>query len=138
MSEKREKIKKFLLFLLSHHSEEYFSRTIRITNSIRLCTRCTGMVLGFIISLLINFIFIPYMPWNLALLFMILMIIPPVLDWSTQRLKKRESNNKLRFITGFLLGVSFTMIIHLKEIILFVNILIFSVLFLILIINFKR
>ena len=137
MGEKREKIKNFLLFLLSHHDEEQYSRTLKITDSVRLCARCTGMVIGFISLLIVNIFFIPYLSWPIALTLMLLMIIPALVDWLTQKFRKRESNNSLRVITGFLLGASITFMIHMREIFLFVNILIFSMLFVILLIIFK-
>lgn len=137
MGEKKEKIKTILLFLLSHHQEEQYSRTIKITNSVRLCARCTGMVLGFISLLIINFFLIPYFTWFIALPLMLLMIIPALVDWLTQKFRKRESNNVLRILTGFLLGGSITFMIHMREIFLFVNILMFSMLFIILYIIFK-
>ncbi len=137
MGEKRDSIKKFLLFLLSHHSEEYYSRTLKINSSIRLCSRCTGMFIGFITIILLEIFLFPVIPWFFAYPLMVSLVIPAIIDWTTQKYRLRESNNKLRVLTGFLLGAAFPLIIYQKEILLLVDITIFSTLMIIMIIIFK-
>ena len=137
MGERKERIKRFLLFALSHHDEMHYSRTLKITDSVRLCARCTGMVTGFISFFIINIFVIPYIPWPIALTLMVSFVIPAIVDWVTQKYRMRESNNPLRIVTGFLLGASLTFIVFMREIFLFVNILIFSMLFVMLIIIFR-
>ena len=137
MGERRTKIKKFLLFLLSHHSEAYYCRTLKITESVRLCTRCTGMITGFITFILLEFLVFPTIPWFIAFPLMISFVIPAIVDWVTQKYRMRESNNVLRLITGFLLGAAFPLIYYQREILFITNIIIFSTLMIILIIIFK-
>ena len=137
MGERKSKIKKALLFLLSHHSEEYYSRTLKITESVRLCTRCTGMTTGFITFILLEFLVFPDIPWYIAFPLMISFVIPAIIDWVTQKYRIRESNTPLRLITGFLLGAAFPLMYYQREIILIVNIIVFSTLLVIMIIIFK-
>ena len=63
-----------------------------------ICSRCTGIYLGF-------FIFIPLF-WILSvnIFWSLLAIIPTVIDGLTQAYFNRESNNFLRFSTGILAG----------------------------------
>jgi len=137
MGEKRDKLKRFLLFLLSHHSEAFYSRTIKISSSVRLCTRCTGMLTGFVTLLLLEYLILPVIPWFIAFPLMISFVLPAIIDWTTQKYRLRESNNGIRLITGFLLGAAFPLIMYQREILLIVNIIIFSTLMIIMIIIFK-
>lgn len=69
------------------------------------CSRCLGIIISFLISLLlINLNYIP----NYIISFTL--IIPMFLDWLIQFLKIKESNNVRRLITGFIggFGLSFT------------------------------
>lgn len=69
------------------------------------CARCTGAYLGIAIGVLwYLMIAMPY-NWNMVYL-ATLMALPAVIDGGTQYLNFRESNNKLRFVTGLLLGIS--------------------------------
>ena len=70
------------------------------------CSRCLGIFLGFLIGLIISKFFL-FISINWA----ILLTIPLILDGVTQLLHLRESNNKLRFITGIFFGFGFVVII---------------------------
>ncbi|MBD3342377.1 MAG: DUF2085 domain-containing protein [Candidatus Lokiarchaeota archaeon] len=66
-----------------------------------LCSRCTGIVLGYWLY--------PFFIFNLIrlpLLILILLHLPLFLDGITQIFCSRESTNSLRFITGFFAGMS--------------------------------
>nr|WP_294969301.1 DUF2085 domain-containing protein [uncultured Methanosphaera sp.] len=53
-----------------------------------------------------------YVDYNIYLIITaILLVIPMVIDGTTQLLTNRISNNKLRFITGFLGGLDLCIII---------------------------
>lgn len=104
-----EKVKKFLLFLLSHHTEEYAHRTLHVkirTHEIRLCARCSGLTLGFFSGVLAHFYFWQwlYIAEPVAVTLIILLLMPALLDWGTQSVLGRESKNWLRILTGFSLG----------------------------------
>jgi len=66
-----------------------------------ICARCTGILIGGIITIAINFILNP----TLNLIFSVAFIIPMVIDGTTQLFGWRKSNNSLRFLTGFLAGI---------------------------------
>ena len=55
--------------------------------------------------------FIPIHYTQLYLYTAILLIIPCLVDGTTQALKLRESNNKLRLITGLLAGIGIMIIL---------------------------
>ena len=63
-----------------------------------LCARCTGLVIGYLMGILIYFLKI--INWEIA----ILLCIPLVIDGGSQYLKWRMSNQRHRLITGILCG----------------------------------
>lgn len=65
-----------------------------------LCARCTGELAGMILIAITYGFYHP--PTKYAILF----LIPMILDGGIQLLTKYESNNSLRFLTGFLFGYS--------------------------------
>jgi uncharacterized membrane protein len=70
------------------------------------CARCTGILLGYCTLPLFYFGII-----KIPLLFIILFNIPLLIDSITQYYGLRESNNKLRLITGFLTGFALSALI---------------------------
>jgi len=74
------------------------------------CTRCSGFVIGalfstfstYIITLIFNITISP----EIALLFCIILPIPGLIDWGTQRLLLRKSTTESRLLTGFLIGIA--------------------------------
>ena len=74
------------------------------------CARCTG----FYISLIIYFIYVyfNFVNYDVPLLILaVLLLIPSLIDGSTQFFKFQESNNTRRFITGFLGGLGLGIIL---------------------------
>lgn len=73
----------------------------------RVCSRCSGYTLGLMAPLLVYRIMgsgpvLSGTLWYLACFFMAL---PLMFDWLSQSWRLRSSNNSLRFLTGFLLGL---------------------------------
>jgi len=73
----------------------------------RVCSRCSGYTLGLMAPLLVYRILMSEpvfrdVFWYLVCFFMAL---PLTFDWLTQSWRLRSSNNLLRFLTGFLLGL---------------------------------
>lgn len=98
-------------YLLSHHAPERWSRTLALRaggRTWRLCTRCTGEVVGLVAWVAVWAIVTPHGVdlFSLPIQAAILGILPmaAALDWITQSLGRRESNSGLRLLSGALLG----------------------------------
>ena len=75
---------------------------------LQLCARCSGTVLGFIGSkILLNTTFLMNysITFHIGFLVSLLFFLPTIVDWTTQSLGFRQSNNRLRLTTGFLDGI---------------------------------
>ena len=66
-----------------------------------LCSRCMGLFFGGIIGLLLLLI-----PLRIPWFYLVLLLIPMLLDGFSQLFFIRESNNFLRLITGFCFGLA--------------------------------
>ena len=75
------------------------------------CARCTGIYIGAILYLIYSLFFIFYYS-NIVLLAALFIISPLIIDGLTQYLGFRESNNILRFSTGFAAGVGIILLFH--------------------------
>jgi len=85
-------------FVLCHRKPErsFFIRGKQFP----VCARCTGIYLGYA--------FFPLFVFNvihIGFIISVLLVLPTVIDGFTQAYYKRESNNVLRFVTGFMAGV---------------------------------
>ena len=78
------------------------------------CARCTGFYTGLVVFLIYNYFYGIDYSLNLFIASIIL-LIPAAIDGFTQLFELRESNNNLRFITGFIGGIG--LIIFLKIIV---------------------
>ena len=113
MGSKSEKIKNFFLMLLSHHSEEYYNRTFTLSfrgKEIHFCARCSGVILIFFMAVCFELLANLKVDPTLSLVLAIIMVIPVLIDWGTQKLGYRESRNVIRFTTGGLLGVAISLL----------------------------
>jgi len=63
-----------------------------------ICARCTGELAGMVVAAFSCFFF------RLPLFFAILILLPMIADGLIQALTSYESNNRRRFVTGFLFG----------------------------------
>jgi uncharacterized membrane protein len=110
----KEDLKKALLYILSHHTEEHLDRTISLKifgREIRLCARCTGLTLGFVTGLvLLYFSVIPNLGEYLSLILAIVLALPTMVDWWTQSVFGRESKNYIRLPTGYSMGFGITLL----------------------------
>ncbi len=66
-----------------------------------LCSRCTGIFIGIIISLILM-----QFNFNLPFIVSLLLITPLIVDGFLQLLNLKESNNITRFSTGLLFGLA--------------------------------
>ena len=83
-----------------------------------LCARCTGFVLGTIIFCIYSYL-VPIFYTYKLLIFSIIIQLPYILDGTTQYLGYRESNNILRFITGFIGAFGLIIMARIFKIIIF-------------------
>ncbi|MCS7116092.1 MAG: DUF2085 domain-containing protein [Nitrososphaerota archaeon] len=81
---------------------------------LKLCARCTGVVLGFTSLLILSMSFDlgPFLslPLIYQIILCILLALPAILDWITQSWQIRESNNPLRLVTGFFKGLGISLL----------------------------
>jgi len=133
-----ESVKKFLLFLLSHHTEEYAHRTLCLrirTYKVRLCARCSGLTLGFFSGILVHLYFWQwfYIAELVAVVLIVILLMPALLDWGTQSVLERESNNWIRVATGFLLGfgICFAKFISLTVLLILISVFYFLAAFIV-------
>lgn len=73
------------------------------------CARCTGFYVGLAVFLIYNYFFTVTYTLNLLIIAAIL-LIPVSVDGFTQLFGWRESNNTLRFVTGFIGGIGLIII----------------------------
>ena len=68
-----------------------------------ICARCTGELVGMIVSAFSCFFF------RFSLLWVIFIMLPMIADGAVQMFTSYESNNRRRFVTGFLFGFGLVM-----------------------------
>ena len=74
------------------------------------CARCTGFYITLILYFIYTyFFFVDYSVFLIVLA--IILLIPAILDGTTQLFSLRESNNTLRFITGLFGGLGLGILI---------------------------
>lgn len=94
--------------MFSHHPPCQYNRTFSI-GKFRFCTRCTGLIIGIIISLL----FFPEIRMNTILLFLSLLLpMPAVINFTLCEIGRIANNNYCRIFTGVLLGISIGLMIQ--------------------------
>ena len=94
------------LWQLFAHKHWFTLRALGL--ELRLCARCSGYLAGFLSYTVLGSVaglpaFLA-LPFQHQLLICAILTAPTAVDWLTQSLGLRESNNALRFITGASLG----------------------------------
>lgn len=96
---------------LTHHPASDSDHTFYLKfgrTKIYFCSRCSGVVLGGLFSMfvfnLIEVIFKTEISPEVAIILIIILPIPGIIDWGTQRLLFRKSTTATRLLTGFVLG----------------------------------
>lgn len=106
--------KKDLYYLtLTHHPVSASDHTIFLKfgrTKIYFCSRCSGVIIGGLFSLFIFYLIGKMLhvkvSAEIALLFCIILPIPGIIDWGTQRLLLRKATTESRLFTGFILGMA--------------------------------
>lgn len=86
------------------------SRTLRLKGRyFPVCARCTGIYIGALFTLLSHYFAILTVMTDYKYLFFISLILmmPTVVDGTTQLLRWRESNNFIRVVTGLFCGIGY-------------------------------
>jgi uncharacterized membrane protein len=99
--------------ILTHHDLSASDHTFYFQfgrTKVYLCSRCSGIVLGVIISFFITYliqqIFNSRFSPEIAFLIIIFFPLPGLIDWGTQRMMLRKSTTGSRLFTGFIIGVA--------------------------------
>ena len=83
-------------------------------SNLKICARCSGIVLGFTLTTIISSIFQPLMflslPSYLQISVCLLLAIPVIIDWLSNTLKYSQGTNVKRLTTGLLVGVGVSLI----------------------------
>jgi len=134
--------------LLTHHDYSNADHTFMIKfgrTEVYFCSRCSGMIISIVFSsfLVILYENITNTPFSqeIALYSCIILPIPGLIDWCTQKLKYRKSTTNKRLFTGFLLGMSLYLLAYTRDYILIMTIIIiiyFSIFFLVFYIGQKK
>ena len=132
----------------THHPISMSDHTFHLTfgkTSIYFCSRCSGVIIGGIIAFfftqLIEKIYDIEFPPELAVLLCIILPIPGLIDWGTQRMLLRTSTTKSRLLTGFIIGNALHFISLTKDyyyFIIFLLVLYFSILGLLMYFGHKK
>jgi uncharacterized membrane protein len=134
--------------MLTHHPINASDHTFYLKfgkTKIFFCSRCSGVILGGLMGIfvfhLIELIFGYTMSPETAVLLCILLPIPGLSDWGTQRLLMRTSDTKLRLFTGFLIGFALHILNFTEDyyfLMIFIIILYFSILGVLMYLGGKR
>ena len=103
-------VKKLVARVLAHNDNHFI--IVNVGNEdLRLCTRCTGMLLGFSISILPVILLRVYQaPGKLITGIALLLAIPDFLYWALTRIRLVPDINGIRVVNGFLLGICIALI----------------------------
>jgi len=91
--------------ILCHHPAEKLDHCIRFIffkKEIYLCARCLGLYPFAIIWLFISLKFKIKFNYDFEKRFILYLLFPAFLDWALSGLNVIKSNNKLRFLSGFI------------------------------------
>lgn len=134
--------------LLAHHPISEKDHTIYFKfgrTYIYLCSRCSGVILGGIIAYfsthLVKVIYNIIITPELAVFFCIILPIPGMIDWGSQRLMVRRSKTESRVFTGFIVGSALHLMSFARKyyfFIVFLVIFYFSIVGIILFIGYRR
>ncbi|MBY9014687.1 MAG: DUF2085 domain-containing protein [Candidatus Lokiarchaeota archaeon] len=108
--------------LLTHHPISASDHTFYFQfgrTKIYFCSRCSGMVIGIILSVFFTHLFQlivnPQISSELAFIVIILFPMMGLIDWGTQKLLIRTSSTESRLFTGFLIGIALYFISFTRE-----------------------
>ena len=99
--------------ILTHHPISASDHTFYLKfgrTKIYFCSRCSGVIIGGLIALFTTYltykIYDIEFSAEIALILCIILPIPGIIDWGTQRLLLRKSTTESRLFTGFIIGLA--------------------------------
>src|SRR3989344_4602285 len=99
-----------LMHLLCHQKPE---RSYSIAGeALIVCSRCLGIYVGFLASVVFLVVAFGLFTHALNFIFVLLLLVPMGIDGISQLFKIRESNNPLRFFTGYLAGFAVALVFY--------------------------
>ncbi len=105
------KVRHFYYIFLTHHPTSMSDHTFCLKfgrTCFYFCSRCSGVMIGgmlaFFFTHLYERIYNVELNPEFALILCIILPIPGLLDWGTQRLLFRKSTTSTRLLTGFIIG----------------------------------
>ncbi|MFX0003894.1 MAG: DUF2085 domain-containing protein [Promethearchaeota archaeon] len=108
-----KKERQLYYMFLTHHPLSASDHTFYLKfgrTKIYFCTRCSGVILGGLLALFTTYIVYKInqveFSAEIALLLCIILPIPGLIDWGTQRLQLRRSSTESRLFTGFIIGLA--------------------------------
>lgn len=93
-------------YLLAHHArgERYRCHTLRLPGrNVDVCARCTGIYPGILLGVAAHLLGLP----GTALLFVAILPLPALLDWTLTAWADHRGSNAVRTATGGLLGFAY-------------------------------
>ncbi|MFX0083321.1 MAG: DUF2085 domain-containing protein [Candidatus Hodarchaeota archaeon] len=97
--------------ILTHHPVSASDHTFYLKfgrTKIYFCSRCSGVILGGLVALfgthMLEQTFQTEFSSEIALILIIILPLPGIIDWGTQRLLLRKSTTGSRLFTGFIIG----------------------------------
>jgi uncharacterized membrane protein len=105
------KEKHLYYMILTHHPVSASDHTFYLKfgrTKIYFCSRCSGVILGGLVAVfgthMLEQIFRTEFSSEIALILIIILPLPGIIDWGTQRLLLRKSTTGSRLFTGFIIG----------------------------------
>ena len=105
--------KSLYYLLLTHHPISASDHTFYLEfgrTKIFFCSRCSGVIIGGLVTLftthILENIYNTEFSGEIALILCIVLPIPGLIDWGTQRLLLRKSTTESRIFTGFIIGAA--------------------------------
>ncbi|MCK4780411.1 MAG: DUF2085 domain-containing protein [Candidatus Lokiarchaeota archaeon] len=99
--------------ILTHHPPSASDHTFYLKfgrTKIYLCSRCSGVILGGLFAMFSTYltakIFHIEFSAEFALFICLILPVPGLIDWGTQRLLLRKSTTESRLFTGFIIGLA--------------------------------
>jgi len=93
------------VFWLSHHREDEYNRTY-LLGGVRLCARCLGTYPVMLAAMVGLFTLRAPLTWEWDVPVVLGLTLPALVDWAIGRFRPASGSNRVRTVTGVLLGLA--------------------------------